>query len=160
MCPNENLVEGKCDEYGIWDEERQELTGPSTLNVYNLVVDPSSKYLYVLDAGDGTVNGAVYGFSINSTTGAIGAAIAGSPSATGVSPQGNIVIDPTGTLLAADNNGKRHTPPPVAGSISLFKLVTGGALTPTTPAPVATGDARDVLQRALRWWRPPLRWFY
>ena len=112
MCPNENLVEGKCDEYGIWDEERQELTGPSTLNVYNLVVDPSSKYLYVLDAGDGTVNGAVYGFSINSTTGAIGAAIAGSPSATGVSPQGNIVIDPTGTLLAADNNGNDTLLPP------------------------------------------------
>ena len=99
-----------------------------------MIVDPSSKYLYVLDGGDPKatipVNGAVYAYNIG-TNGAIGAVI-GTPVATEQEPFG-IVIDPTGTLLAVDNN--------FSNSISLFKLGTGGVLTATTPPTVATGKA-------------------
>jgi hypothetical protein len=53
--------------------------------------------------------------------GVIGSAISGTPVAAGVLPIGCIVIDPTGTLLAVDNN--------TGSSISLYIIGSGGALT-------------------------------
>lgn len=121
------------------------LGNPSTLTltgavaVYGLVVDPASKFLYVLDAGDVTTDpvtpGGVYAYAIG-TNGALSTTpVAGSPFAAGANPVGSIVIDPTGKLLALDNN----TAP--SGTISLFTIGSGGVLTPTTPATVATGDS-------------------
>ena len=100
--------------------------------VFNVAVDPTSKYLYIVDAGDSSqnpqVNGQVYGFNINSTTGAVGAAVTGSPVATQLDPFG-IAIDATGVLIAVDNNS--------SNSISLINIGTGGAL--STPTTVTTG---------------------
>jgi hypothetical protein len=99
----------------------------------------------VLDAGDPTTAvptlGGVFAYAIG-TNGAISTTpVAGSPFATSANPVGSIVIDPTGTLLAVDNNGYDVPPTPVIpGSISLFKIGTGGVLTPITPA-ATTGDS-------------------
>ena len=106
----------------------------TALFVSNVIVDPSSKYLYILDSGDPgattPINGSVYAYNIG-TNGAIGSAI-GTPVPTELNPFG-IAIDPTGTLLATDNNE--------SNSISLFTVGAGGALTAKTPATVATGNA-------------------
>jgi 6-phosphogluconolactonase (cycloisomerase 2 family) len=102
-------------------------TAPFTVTgatgIFNLVVDPSGSHIYVLDGGTTTTKGQVYGYSV--AAGVIGTAITGSPWATGTSPSGGIVIDPTGVLLAVDNLN--------SNSISLFTVGTGGALTPVTP---------------------------
>ena len=76
--------------------------------VWNVVVDPTSSYLYVLDAGDvgadPAVPGSVYGFLItDKTTGALGAAVTGSGAATEMEPFG-LSMDATGSLIAVDNN--------------------------------------------------------
>ncbi len=111
-------------------------TTPATLSIFRLIVDPSTKYLYVTDAADGNADGGVYGFTIGANGALNATPIAGSPFPVGVSPLGAIVIDPTGTLVAVDNNGNNTSP----GSISLFALGTGGVLSPKTPPTVATGD--------------------
>jgi 6-phosphogluconolactonase len=103
--------------------------GPGAVFALNAVVDPTNAYLYVLDTGDGTAPGAVFAYALNAD-GTVGAAIAGTPVATGVSPTG-IIIDPTGTLLAADNN--------VSNTISPFSVVTTTG-TPTAETAVATGN--------------------
>ena len=149
MCPNENLVEcvyvansgDNTVSMFTLDGATGLLTAGTSLDlsatalfVSNLIVDPTSKYLYVLDSGDPfadpVVNGAVHAYNIGSN-GAIGTAI-GTAVPTETNPFG-IAIDPTGTLLATDNNE--------SASISLFTVGTGGALTAKTPATVATGQA-------------------
>jgi 6-phosphogluconolactonase (cycloisomerase 2 family) len=101
--------------------------------VENLVVDPTGARIYVLDSGSAaSVTGQVFGFLINSG-GVIGAAISGTPIATGTSPLGAIVIDPTDAILAVDNNG--------SNDISLYTIGSGGALTAATPPTVSTGTA-------------------
>ena len=109
--------------------------------VWNVVVDPTSSYLYVLDAGNsgGTpaVPGSVYGFLItDKTTGALGAAVTGSGAATQMEPTG-LAMDATGSLIAIDNNF--GNPPTTTGSISLLTIGTGGALTAQTPLPLPSG---------------------
>lgn len=105
-------------------------------SVLNVAVEPTGKYLYVLDAGNPNatptpINGQLYGFTLTagvpSTT-----PITGTPVATGLAPTG-IAIDSTGTLIAVDNAGDGST----ASTISLFTIGSGGALTSQTP--VATG---------------------
>ncbi len=107
-------------------------TPPTTLFVDKVDVDPSSKYLYVLDSGDTVVTGNVYAYALG-TNGAITSnmtLIGGAPYPTGVNLNGSIVIDTTGKLLAVDNNGSNT----VAGSISTFTINSDGSLTPITPA--------------------------
>jgi DNA-binding beta-propeller fold protein YncE len=94
------------------------------------VVDPSGTHIYVLDSGDGVTNGQVFGYSLG-TGGVIGSAISGTPVAAGILPFGGIVIDPTGTLIAVDNN--------TSDSISLYAIGSIGALTAVSP--VNTGTA-------------------
>jgi 6-phosphogluconolactonase (cycloisomerase 2 family) len=98
--------------------------------IENLVVDPTGTRIYTLDSGSGT--GEVFGFIINSG-GVIGAAISGTPIATGTAPLGAIVIDPTDAILAVDNSG--------SNDISIYTIGSGGALTAATPPPVSTGTA-------------------
>jgi 6-phosphogluconolactonase (cycloisomerase 2 family) len=84
--------------------------------VFNVAVDPSGTHLYVVD--NPTAVGAIYGFNIGAN-GAIGTSI-GSLIATGDTPTG-IVIDPTGVLLAVDNN--------FGNTISPYAIGAGGVLT-------------------------------
>ncbi|HEX8872745.1 MAG TPA: beta-propeller fold lactonase family protein [Candidatus Acidoferrum sp.] len=100
-------------------------TPPSFL--FNVAVDPSGKFLYVLDTPLGT--GHLYGFNIGAG-GAIGTPLAGSPYATDSSPTG-IAIDPTGKLVAVDNN--------FSNDLSPFAAAANGVLTPDALVP--TGNA-------------------
>lgn len=88
------------------------VTGANT--VFNVVTDPTGIYLYVLDSPPAA--GQVFAFNLDAT-GAITTPI-GSPVATGQSPIG-MAIDPTGALLAVDNN--------FDATISLFKVTLTGA---------------------------------
>src|SRR5258708_14129411 len=106
------------------------VTGANT--VFNVLTDPTGKFLYILDS-PGTTPGQVFAFNLDQTPGPTNGAITtpiGSPLATCIS---SIVmaIDPTGALLAVDNN--------VDFTISLYKVSTStGALTVATPATAAT----------------------
>jgi trimeric autotransporter adhesin len=106
-------------------------TVTGSISVLNLAVDPTDKYLYVLDGGDPTTLptptvGQLYGFTL---TGGVPSAtpITGTPIATGLAPTG-IAIDPTSTLIAVDNSGDGVNP----STISLFTIGAGGALTSQT----------------------------
>jgi 6-phosphogluconolactonase (cycloisomerase 2 family) len=96
--------------------------------VANVLTDPTGKYLYVLDSTTtATPPSHVFAFNLNSATGVIGAQI-GTPQLTGNNPVG-MAIDPTGALLAVDNN--------FDSTISLFTVSTStGAVTPTSPPTV------------------------
>jgi 6-phosphogluconolactonase len=97
----------------------------------NVITDPAGKYLYVLDSP--STAGQVFAYSLDPITGVINAQI-GTAQPTGSSPFG-MAIDPTGVLMAIDNNFDNN--------ISLFTIgatssATPGGLTPTTPPTVAT----------------------
>jgi len=106
---------------------------PAPTTLINVVVDPSDTHIYALDAG--VTNGQVYGFNLNST-GTIGSAISGMPIPAGNSPVAGIVIDPTGVLMAVENNfpnaSNQYT-------ISLYTIGTGGKLTSDTPVQTESG---------------------
>jgi DNA-binding beta-propeller fold protein YncE len=96
--------------------------------LYEAVVDPTGAYLYIVDGGS-TGAGSLYSYNFTTSTGVIGAEIGTAPVATGVGP-GLLAIDPTGALLAIDNN--------IDNTISLFTS-SAGVLTAVTPAiPVGT----------------------
>ena len=88
------------------------VTGANT--VFNVLTDPTGKFLYILDSP--ATAGQVFAYNLDGT-GAITTQI-GSAQATGQSPIG-MAIDPTGALLAVDNN--------FDATISLFKVTLTGA---------------------------------
>ena len=95
----------------------------------NIVIDPSDKYIYVVDNGPiPPIPSNIYAFQVG-TGGALGAAI-GSAVPAGITTFG-MAIDPTSALLAVDNN--------FSDTISLFSIGSTGALTPLVPA--STGAA-------------------
>jgi 6-phosphogluconolactonase (cycloisomerase 2 family) len=103
--------------------------------VFNVLTDPTGKYLYILDSP--VTAGQVFAYNLNSssTTNVIGSQI-GTAQPTGSGPIG-MAIDPTGALLAIDNN--------ISNNISLFKVAAAGSttpgpggLTPANPPTVAT----------------------
>jgi len=102
--------------------------------LWNVAADPSGKYLYVLDQGDTiTINGSVYQFNL--TSGIPGTAPVGSSVSTGgLSPYG-IVVDPTTSLLAVENQGDSINP----STIALFSIGSTGALTAQSPVPTGVG---------------------
>jgi trimeric autotransporter adhesin len=109
---------------------------PSTaVLVINVVVDPSGAHIYVLDEGGSTTtpNGQVFGFNIGSGGVISSTAIAGTPVTAGNTPTDAILIDPTGALIAVNNN--------FDNDISLYLVGSGGTPAPTVPPTVATGDA-------------------
>jgi DNA-binding beta-propeller fold protein YncE len=89
--------------------------------------------LYILDSP--ATAGQVFAFNLDQTPGATNGAITtqiGTAQATGQSPIG-MAIDPTGALLAIDNN--------LDNTISLYKVSTStGAVTPATPPTVGTDN--------------------
>jgi DNA-binding beta-propeller fold protein YncE len=105
-------------------------TGAS--NLANVAVDPTNKYVYVLTSSATT--GSLYGFK--TAAGTLGAALPNSPYALALSGDGlsssGIAIDPTGVLVAVDNN--------FSNDISLMQVTTAtGKLTPSATSPVASG---------------------
>jgi 6-phosphogluconolactonase (cycloisomerase 2 family) len=95
----------------------------------NIVIDPSDKYIYVVDNGPiPPIPSNIYAFQVG-TGGAFGAAI-GSAVPAGITSFG-MTIDPTSTLLAVDNQ--------FSDTISLFSIGSNGALTSLVPA--STGGA-------------------
>lgn len=103
-----------------------QITGASDL--VNVITDPTSSYLYILDFGDGSSAGQVFTYGLNTSTGVIGSAI-GSAQPTDLAPTG-MAVDPTGALLAIDNFD--------ANVLSLFTIGSDGSVTPATPATVPT----------------------
>jgi len=102
-----------------------------------VTVDPSGRFLYV-SATTAGVNGAVHGYTIDPTTGAL-TAIGGTPLATGATPK-QLAVDPTGQYLYVVNNNSGGT-----GSVSAYSIhpVTG-ALT-SLGAAVNTGTSPAAL---------------
>lgn len=152
--PNGNPTPGTVSVYsigtgGVLTSVLTTLTVPSapvitgSTFLVNAAVDPTNKYVYFLDSP--VTTGAVYGFNVTGT-GALGAALPSSPYALstsasdGTAPIG-IAIDPTGTLVAVDNNGN--------GDISLLQdATTTGALTLSPTSPVVTGGGTGVTNPA------------
>jgi len=97
--------------------------------VYNVLTDPSGNFLYVLDSPS-SGNGQVFAFNLNSSTGAIGSQV-GTAQPTGGLPTG-LAIDPTGVMLAIDNNAD--------ATISLY-TVASGAITQASPTTAPTGNS-------------------
>jgi len=101
-----------------------------------IMTDRAGKYVYVVNNGNDTIS-KVFAFNLDSTGGVIGSQI-GTPLMTGNSPNG-MAIDPTGVLLAIDNN--------FDNTLSLFTIAPSGSTTPppggitaTTPPTVATDN--------------------
>jgi 6-phosphogluconolactonase (cycloisomerase 2 family) len=109
----------------------------SAVATINVLTDPTGKYLYVLDADAGG-NGQVFAYNLN-TSGVIVSQIGTTAQPTQIGPFG-LAIDPTGALLAIDNN--------VSNTISLFNVAAAGSttpgpggLTPANPPTAATDTA-------------------
>lgn len=104
------------------------LSVPGAVSVLNVAVTPNDQTLYVLDSGAVSGNGQVFGFTL--TSGVPGTTpLTSTPVATGNLPSG-MAIDPTGVLLAVDSSNFANSP--TVGSISLFTIGSGGALTVDT----------------------------
>jgi 6-phosphogluconolactonase len=107
-------------------------TGSATSQPNSLIVDPTSAYLYVANAGDNTVSQ----FNI----GASGAlTLAGAPVATGGTYPFSVTVDPTGKFVYVANTGSVPNTPVVTGTISQFAIGALGVLTPIAPGSVAAG---------------------
>ena len=97
--------------------------GPGT-NPQGVVVDPTGKFAYAKNYGDGTV----LGYTINATSGAL-TPIPGSPFAAGKGT-GSLAVDPTGRFAYATNY--------FDGTVSGYTInATSGALTPVPGSPFA-----------------------
>jgi 6-phosphogluconolactonase (cycloisomerase 2 family) len=120
-------AQGSVSQYTVGADGSLTPLSPATVNTgspvsqpNSLVVDPSSAYLYVANAGDSTVS--------LFTIGASGAlTLTGTPIATGTFPF-FVTVDPSGKHLYTANTGSAagYT---AAGSISQFSIGAGGALT-------------------------------
>jgi len=107
-------------------------TGSATSQPNSLIVDPTSAYLYVANAGDNTVSQ----FVIDATTGALSG---GSPAPTGGIFPFSVTVDPSGRFVYVANTGSA-APPAVAGTISQYSIVPGvGTLMPIGTGSVAAG---------------------
>jgi DNA-binding beta-propeller fold protein YncE len=103
-----------------------------------LAVSPNGNSLYVVDAGGlPPVTGTVSQYDINPLTGALSAKTPATV-ATGVSPFG-VAVNPDGKSVYVTNFNNFVTVN--LGSVSQYDVGAGGALTPKTPAAVATGLA-------------------
>jgi 6-phosphogluconolactonase (cycloisomerase 2 family) len=110
-------------------------SGPiaSAVNLHAAVIDPSGKYLYVVDRGDGTNPGQVYGYNTGTGGGVFGTPLAGTPLPSSVNARTG-TIDPTSKLLVVDGAGP--TSLATVGTLSLYAIGTNGGLTADTPVPV------------------------
>jgi 6-phosphogluconolactonase (cycloisomerase 2 family) len=116
----------------------QTLAVAGATQIINVITDPASQFLYVLDKG-GANGGQLFAFPfIPPGGGSIFGDPIGQPQPVAVSPNG-MAIDPSGVFLAVDNSGSNN--------VSLFTVVKGtangttpGQLQPATQ-PTAPTDA-------------------
>jgi 6-phosphogluconolactonase (cycloisomerase 2 family) len=100
-------------------------------------VHPNGQFLYVTAlTNNNTTNGSVYGFSIDTTSGAL-TSLSGSPFAAGLNPLG-IDVDSIDNFLFVVNAGPigGSRPPGVDGNIMVYKIdASTGNLTPVQGSP-------------------------
>ncbi len=108
-------------------------TGSGASQPNSLIVDPTSAYLYVANAGDNTVS------EFNIGPGGALSLAAGSPVGTGGTYPFSVTVDPSGKYVYVANTGSVPNTPVVAGTISQFSIGAGGALSVIVPGPVAAG---------------------
>jgi 6-phosphogluconolactonase (cycloisomerase 2 family) len=105
---------------------------PTATQTINVLTDPTGKFIYILDQNSTSQSspGQVFAYNLDPATGLIGTQIGTTAQPTGATSLG-MAIDPTGVLLAIDNN--------FDSTISLFTVSTStGAVTPTSPPTVPT----------------------
>jgi 6-phosphogluconolactonase (cycloisomerase 2 family) len=96
-------------------------------NPASMVLDPSSKFVYVANQGSNNVSA----FAVNATTGALNQ-VPGSPFAAGKSPHA-IAVDRSGKFVYVANEG--------SSNVSAYKIDTEtGTLTPVSGSPFPAGD--------------------
>ncbi len=108
---------------------------PTGLTPGSMVTDPSTKFLYTANTGDGTISG----FSIDSATGTL-TPVPGAPFSATITPapgwliQFQLAIDPSARFLYATNPQKQ--------SISVFGISSDGSLRPlgNTPLTAQPGE--------------------
>lgn len=97
---------------------------------YAIVADPSGRFVYVTNYGDGIVAGTVSAYTVDQTSGALTSV---GDIAAGVGPS-SVAVDPRGNCALVTNN--------VGNSVSAYSIdQTTGALTAVTGSPYATGAA-------------------
>jgi 6-phosphogluconolactonase len=103
------------------------------------LVDPSNRFLYIADMGEGTYrggNGAVSGYTIDPTTGVL-TDMPGSPFEINLGFVNSIAVHPNGQFLYASNAG---------GTVSGFRIdQSSGALIPLPFPPALAGSYTDGL---------------
>ncbi len=112
------------------------LTGTDFLEA--VAVDPTSKFLYVVDAGtssETTTTGNLYALSIGAGGALTQTINGGSPYALGNMPK-SIALDPSGTILAVANNADN--------TVSVFTAAADGSLTPDNLVEAAGAPAFPV----------------
>jgi 6-phosphogluconolactonase len=105
---------------------------PTATQTINVITDPTGKFIYILDQNSTSQSspGQVFAYNLDPATGLIGSQIGTAAQPTGATSLG-MAIDPTGVLLAIDNN--------FDSTISLFTVSTAtGAVTPISPPTVPT----------------------
>jgi len=96
--------------------------------LHSVTVDPTGKFAYVANTGDGNISG----YTIDSSTGALTPAL-GSPFTAGTNPY-SVTVDPTGKFAYVANMGD--------GNISGYTIDSStGALTPAPGSPFTAGMA-------------------
>jgi 6-phosphogluconolactonase (cycloisomerase 2 family) len=103
-----------------------------------VAVDPTSKFLYVVDAGtssETTTTGNLYALSIGAGGALTQTINGGSPYALGNLPN-SVVLDPTGTILMVANNADN--------TVSVFTAAADGSLTPDNLVEAAGAPAFPV----------------
>ena len=93
-----------------------------------IAIDPTGKYVYVANQGDGINPGTISQFSVGST-GGLTVLAAAATAGVGVSA---VTIDPLGQYLYAPNRGST--------TVSQFKIGAGGILAPMATPTVAAGS--------------------
>lgn len=104
---------------------------PAGLHSNAVTVDPTGRFVYVTNSGDGLTNGTLSAYTVNPGTGALTAA--GNPVATGLNPS-TVTVGASGRFVYVGNTG--------SASVSAYNInATTGVLTELAGSPYATGEA-------------------
>jgi 6-phosphogluconolactonase (cycloisomerase 2 family) len=128
--------------YGVQDGLPPSVSTTSAVGAQpaSVVVDPTSRYVYVTDPGTPAApDDHIYAFAIDPTSAAL-TPLATPTFATGPEPFA-LAIDPSGSVLLATNFGSATG----SGSLSAFTIGAGGVLTAVSPSTVGTAPRSVVI---------------